>query len=164
MDIQEFHESVVSPFVRDFEANRGSVRYAYGAVWALDSFASHIFYRCRDRFPDSFKSDSSFKRYFLSPRSSDFRLICDVSAVVKHAKSHKPPHETLVLCSTHVFRMHLDGAAAYFAGPDGDDWGDQVIVHNDRNLFSPLLPKALRAEQFLLQAIADPLGLPLASD
>lgn len=42
--IDEFYDNIISPFVREFEDDRSNLKRAYGAAWALDGFASHIFY------------------------------------------------------------------------------------------------------------------------
>lgn len=151
--LDEFYDVVVSPFVREFEQTRSDIRRAYGAAWALDSYASHIFYFFRE-LRQLGTSDIAFKRDALWANSPDFKLISDVSAAAKHAV-RSDPKKVSVYSSSDVSSIMLDGAAAYFAGPDADDWGEQVIVNNDQHLFRPLLPSALRAEAFLLSVKGD---------
>ena len=73
-DSDSFYEEVVSPSVRDFEAERHSLRYAYYAVWALDSFASHLFYDFKTALNLKSRDDSDFKRSYLAKKSE--LLLC----------------------------------------------------------------------------------------
>ena len=149
--IDLFYQDVVSPFVREFEETRSVLKRAFGAVWALDSFASHIFYFHKDLQKLQYTGDIDFKKNVLIPRSSDFKLILDVSAAAKHAlRSNLDKSKTSVYSSTDLISMNVEGWAAFFGGLNADEWGDQVIVHNDQHLFAPLLPVVLRAETFLL--------------
>lgn len=148
--IEIFYEEIVAPCVRAFEASRSDVRLAYCAVWALDSYASHIFYFYRERCGLHESGDIAFKKEKLVPGSVDFKVILDVSAATKHAtRSNRDTSKISVYSSSDVSSENVDGWAAYFAGPVADEWGQQVIVNNDKHLFSPLLPKVLRAEKFL---------------
>lgn len=156
VSIDAFYEEVISPCVRDFEQSRSSLRYAYGAVWALDSFASHVFYFYKDKRSLHQSGDIVFKNECLAKKSPDFKFVMDVSAATKHAvRSQKDPSKISVYRGSDLSSAKLEGWSAYFAGPDADEWGDQVIVHNDKNLFSPLLPKVLRAEIFLKEVWGD---------
>lgn len=150
--IEEFYRTVVAPFVREFEKDRSDIRRAYAAVWALDSYASHIYYFYQEIRGLQKNSDIEFKKKVLGPKSQDFKLIMDVSAAIKHAVRSNPDKSKMsVYSSSDLISMKLDGFAAYVAGPDADEWGEQVIVHNDQHLFAPLLPKVLRAEKFLVE-------------
>ena len=145
--LEEFYLEIIRPHTRDFEEDRASLRRAYGAVWALDSYASHIFYHFRDSKSLSFSGDIDYKKNFLAKECPEFCIIMDVSAATKHAV--RSTKSTSVLRSSELQTAKLDGWAAYFAGPDGDEWGDQVVIHNDQHFFAPLLPKVLRVEVFL---------------
>jgi hypothetical protein len=145
--IDQFYRNVVSPFVRDFEACRSDIRRAYGAVWALDSYASHIFYFYREIRNLPGRDDIDYKNNTLKPKSPDFNLISDVSAATKHAVRNRTASK--IFYSSEVLSVSLVGWSAYFAQVEPGEWGDQVIIHNDQHMFVPLLPIALRAEAFL---------------
>jgi len=147
MEIKDFYQRIVSPFIRDFERDKADIKAAYGAVWALDSYASHIFYLVRENLDETYKNDSHFKKAYLCTNSTDFADVVEVSNATKHAVRDRG---NTVADSKEVFSIELDGFTAYFAGPDADEWGNYVVVHNkEHHLFAPLLPKVLRAEAFL---------------
>ncbi|WP_460274846.1 hypothetical protein [Celeribacter sp. ULVN23_4] len=145
--LDEFFHGVIEPYIRDFEKNRKSLKCAYGAVWALDSYASHIFYHFRDSRNLPFTGDIDYKNKFLAVECDEFSIIMDISAATKHAL--RSTKRTSVASSSELQSVNLEGWAAYFAGADADDWGEQVIINNAHHLFSPLLPKVLRVETFL---------------
>lgn len=147
MDLDIFYSEVVSPFVRDFEQERSNMRAAYGAIWALDSFASHIFYAFRDIAELNYSNDIPFKNN-LAKDCDDFALVMEVSAATKHAVSRKP--DTKVQRASQVQNMDLNGWAGYFSGAHHDDWGEQIVINNANFLYRPLLPTILSAEQNLL--------------
>lgn len=84
--IEDFYSEVVFPFVREFEQSRAALRHAYGAVWALDCYASHIFYFYKEVRQLAEGGDIDFKKLTLVPQSRDFKLILDVSAAAKLLK------------------------------------------------------------------------------
>lgn len=152
INLDQFYKEIVSPFIREFEDDRASLKSAYGAIWALDSYASHIFYALKDSADLKHKNDIEYKRDALRPISDDFDTIVEVSNAMKHAVRDRVG---TVSSSIEIISINLEGWSAYFAGPDADKWGAQVIVHNaDRHLFSPLLPKVQRTEIFLHEVIA----------
>lgn len=148
IDASEFFSGVVSPFLREFESNRSNVRRAYGAVWALDSFASHIFYTYREVCNIDCRDDIEFKKLQLVPSSVDFRLVKEVANATKHATRWGSNAEVISSCE--VKKVNMIGWAAWMAGADGKDWGEQVIIHSEKHRFRPLLPIVQRAEQFLV--------------
>lgn len=150
-DIDVFYRTIVYPFTRDFESARSDLRRAYGAAWALDSYASHIFYFYKPNGGFEERSDIDFKRKSLCPKSKDFKTILDVSAAVKHATRSKPDKNKMsIYTSADVTSRDMHGLAAFFGGLDQEEWGEQVIINNDQHLFVPLLPIALNAEKFLI--------------
>lgn len=110
--IDDFYHDIAAPFIRDFEANRADLKCAYGAVWALDSFASHIFYFDKYKSLLVQKDDIQFKNQALRPNSADFKLITDVSAATKHAIITRKPAKKSVQASSDILSMNLDGFAA----------------------------------------------------
>jgi hypothetical protein len=150
-DIDQFYSEVVSPFVRDFEVDRASVKCAYGAVWALDSYASHLFYFFRDSKGLQYHDDADYKKKSLVPNSSDYKLILDVSNATKHAVKTRGKPTYSVFESSDVSSMDVESYAAYFAGVEYEDWGEQVVINNEKHLFEPLLPTVILAEGFLLR-------------
>ena len=154
-DSDSFYEEVVSPSVRDFEAERHSLRYAYYAVWALDSFASHLFYDFKTALNLKSRDDSDFKRSYLAKKSEDFQLVLDASIAAKHALITRAQGKRTILASSDVASVKLEGWSSYYAGPDGDDRGEQIVVHNDKHFCRPLLPTTLRAESFLVGELAN---------
>lgn len=101
-DIDKFYLDIVSPFVREFENDRSSLRRAYGATWALDSFASHMFYFFKSKGNLSQKGDIDFKREVLCQDSTDFKMILDVSAATKHAVRSNPNNTSVYAVRTYA--------------------------------------------------------------
>ena len=148
MGLEDFYQKIISPFVRDFEANPADLRLAYGAVWAVECFAAHIHQQYKsDRLAD-FTWDIDYKQH-LRKMYPDFAIVFDVSAALKHAE--RSDSRTSVKTSSEVMSFNLEGWPAFFGGLEGEDWGRQVIVHGDHHTFRPLLPIVISAEKFLLE-------------
>ncbi len=142
INIDEFYDNIVSPFVRDFEREPSNLRCSYGAAWALDSFASHIFYA----FKVPAKDDGDYKEKILRPKSNAFKLVSNISTATKHAKITRGRNKAKVKDSSELVSEH-GGWHSRFYIYDPNKWKYSIRVKSGENV----LPMILEAEKFLLE-------------
>lgn len=147
--LKQFYSNVVQPCVREFENDPSCLRGGYCAVWALDSFASHIYYHYRETCRLEDRGDIRFKSQ-LAGQSKYFSRVLDVSNATKHAvRSVKKPEELSLSRSDQVVVERLEGWSAYFSGVSCDKWGDYVTIVDGVNSFWPLLQTVQKSDVFL---------------
>lgn len=148
LDIRDFHRKIVTPNLDDFRSDSGDLRKAFNASWAIDSFASHVYYHLLDEEKTGEKSEGDFKK-FLAHHCVQFGRVQDVSNAAKHARLSRG--RPAINSSTDLVATPVDGWLAYFLNVDR--WGDQVLLKLVSRLSIVLLPELNESEKLLLSMI-----------
>lgn len=143
MKVRDFRNHIVQPCIDEFLSSPDSVHRIASATWALDGYASHIYYGgcvktlCKD--------DTEYKRHVLIKESYDFLQVFEMAKALKHGTLTRS--SSRIRSSSDLRYGELEGWSWYLSGADAP--GEQFYTHPEGKLSAGYSDALLKALEFL---------------